>query len=178
VQLTDAYNVLGIRQWATEPEVRAAWSARQQDPQVYQAAEMIRMAGFPAGPQNAPPQQGYVSTNGYPVPPQQPQGGPQYPFPQQQQQPQYAQQPNAQYPFPLAPQQQMAPPPVQLHESKRGGTQILVGAGLLILGIVITSATHSAAVHNGGGSYVVAYGPIVVGVITIFKGIFNLAAGR
>ncbi len=166
--------------WATEPEVRAAWSANQQSQQVYQAAELIRQAGFPSGPQYAPPQQ--PQPYGAPPPYGQPPaaGGPQYPFPQQMQQPQYPpQQPGAApYPFPLAPQQQMAPLPPVAEPSKRGGMQILVGSGLLILGIVITSATHSHAVSNGGGSYVVAYGPIVVGVITIFKGIFNLSMGR
>ncbi len=164
--------------WATEPEVRAAWSANQQSQQVYQAAEMIRQAGFPSGP---PAPQG---PQAYQQPPQlqqqqayAPQGGPQYPFPQQMQQPAPPPPPGANYPFPLAPQQQITPPPPVV-EHKRGGTQILVGAGLLILGIVITSATHSAAVHNGGGTYVVAYGPIAIGVITIFKGIFNLSMGK
>jgi hypothetical protein len=169
--------------WATEPEVRAAWSANQQSQQVYQAAEMIRQAGFPSGPPSPygqPPQ----GAQPYQQPPQlqqqqayPPQGGPQYPFPQQMQQP-GPPQGGAPYPFPLAPQQQMAPQPPVAPQSKRGGMQILVGAGLLLLGIIITSATHSAAVRNGGGSYVVAYGPIVVGVITIFKGIFNLSMGR
>lgn len=194
--------------WATEPEVRAAWEKQQQNPQVYMAAEMIRQAGFPSGPPAAygqqpqpyaqqpqqpqqqayPPQQqayppqpqAYPPQGQQPYPPQggyppAPQGGPQYPFPQQGQPPQ----PGAPaYPFQLSPAQQLPPQPVVTASTNHGGRQILVGVALLVLGIAVTAGTHSAARHAGGGSYVIAYGPIVVGVITIFKGIFNLAMGK
>ena len=164
--------------WATEPEVRAAWERQQQNPQVYMAAEMIRQAGFPSAPPPAYGQQPYAQQ------PQQaqqqayaPQGGPQYPFPPQQ--PAYGQPPQGQpqYPFQLSPAQQLPPQPV-VAPSKVGGKQLAIGCALLLLGIAVTAGTHSAARHAGGGSYVIAYGPIVVGVITIFKGIFNLSMGR
>jgi hypothetical protein len=203
VQLQDAYSVLGIRPWATEAEVRAAYNARVADPQAGMAAEMIRQAGFPPGPPSPYGQQPYGQQQGYPPPPQQgypppPQQGypppqqqgypppPQQGYPQQQgaynpypQQP-YPNQPQPQqgqaYPFPLSPAQQLAPQPV-ITQNKVGGKQIGIGCALLLLGIIVTAGTHSAAVHSGGGTYVVAYGPIIIGVITIFKGIFNLAAG-
>ena len=169
--------------WATEPEVRAAWEQQQQNPQVYMAAEMIRQAGFPSGPPPGYPQ----AAQPYPQQPQQPQqqayaaqpqaGGPQYPFPPQQPYGQPPAQGGPQYPFQLSPAQQLPPQPV-VAPTNHGGRQILVGLGLLILGIAVTAGTHSAARHAGGGSYVIAYGPIVVGVITIFKGIFNLSMGK
>ena len=155
--------------WATEAEVRAAWEKQQNNPQIYQAAEMIRLAGFPSQPPlgYAPAQ----APHGTPAP-----GGPGpvYPFPQQAQAPQ-----QQNYPFPLSPMQQL--PPVassEVHHSSQGGKQILIGIVLLIVGIAITAGTHSAATRNGGGTYMIAYGPIVVGVITLFKGIFNLASGK
>ena len=187
MQLQDAYSVLGIRQWATEPEVRGAWEKQQQNPQVYQAAEMIRQAGFPSGPPGAPGAAGPQ----YPFPPQQMQPQPGYPvgpqpYPQQPQagypigpQPYAAPgQPPPAYPYPLAPQQNQYPPPPVEVATNHGGRQILVGLALLILGIAITAGTHSAASRGGGGTYIVAYGPIVVGVITLFKGIFNLSMGK
>ena len=166
--------------WATEPEVRGAWAQQQQNPQVYMAAEMIRQAGFPSSqppaygqqPQPYPQQPQMAQPQAYPP---QPQGGPQYPFPQQGPPPA----PGAPaYPFQLSPAQQLPPQPVVAASTNHGGRQILVGVALLVLGIAITAGTHSAARHAGGGSYVIAYGPIVVGVITIFKGIFNLAMGK
>lgn len=154
--------------WASEGEVRAAWEKRQQERVVYDAAELIRQHGFPSAP---PP--------GYQMPP------PPQPFPQQaapqfpQQQPYPGQQPpgGPQYPFPLAPQQQLPPQPVVQH-SPQGLKQLLIGLALLILGIAITAGTHSAASRSGGGTYVVAYGPIVFGAITMFKGLFNLMQGK
>ena len=53
-------------------------------------------------------------------------------------------------------------------------TQMLVGGGLILLGVVITAVTHDAAVRSGGGTYVVAYGPIVFGVIRFFQGLFGV----
>jgi len=217
VQLQDAYSVLGIRPWASEAEVRAAYNIRVSDPNAGMAAEMIRQAGFPA----APPPQGYAQPGQYPQgpqgyqqqaqqpqqqaypPPQQPYGQPQaYPPPQGAYPPPpqgaYPPPPNAyppppgayppppgaypppqgqNYPFALSPAQQLPPQPV-VTENKVGGRQLAIGCGLLLLGIIITAGTHGAAVRNGGGTYVVAYGPIIIGVITIFKGIFNMSMGK
>jgi hypothetical protein len=50
---------------------------------------------------------------------------------------------------------------------------IVFGLLLLVVGIVITSVTYSSASQQGG-TYVVAYGPIVIGVIKLFRGLFRL----
>ena len=52
-------------------------------------------------------------------------------------------------------------------------TDIVVGLLLLIVGIAITSATYSSA-STQGGTYIVAYGPIIFGVIRLFRGLFRL----
>lgn len=57
----------------------------------------------------------------------------------------------------------------------KGVKMIVGGLALILLGAIITGATHEAAVSNGGGTYFIAYGPIVVGVMTMFRGFFNLA---
>ena len=57
----------------------------------------------------------------------------------------------------------------------RAHANIIFGVILLVVGIGITAWTHSAAVDNGGGTYVVAYGPIVVGVIKLVRGLALLS---
>jgi hypothetical protein len=48
--------------------------------------------------------------------------------------------------------------------------QLTWGVVLLGIGIVITAATYGSASHSGG-TYIVAYGPMIVGVIKIFRGL-------
>lgn len=48
--------------------------------------------------------------------------------------------------------------------------QLGVGVLLLLVGIVVTAATYANA-SKSGGSYVVAYGAIIVGVIKIIRGV-------
>lgn len=50
-----------------------------------------------------------------------------------------------------------------------GQRDLLIGAGVCLLGIVITVATFSAA--RGGGTYVVAWGAIIFGAIQFFRGL-------
>jgi hypothetical protein len=52
---------------------------------------------------------------------------------------------------------------------------IVLGLVLCVIGIIITAATHEAAVSRGGGRYVIAYGPIIVGGIRFFQGLVMLA---
>ena len=52
----------------------------------------------------------------------------------------------------------------------RARGNIVFGLLLVIIGIAITSITYSS-VSQSGGTYIVAYGPIIVGVIRIFKGL-------
>jgi hypothetical protein len=47
---------------------------------------------------------------------------------------------------------------------KRAIRQLVIGLGIFVVGLVITVATYSAA-SSGGGTYFVAYGPMIVGII-------------
>jgi uncharacterized membrane protein len=58
-------------------------------------------------------------------------------------------------------------------QQSQARTDIVVGLLLLIVGIAITSATYSSASQQGG-TYIVAYGPIIFGVIRLFRGLFRL----
>ncbi len=198
MHLADAYRLLGLSSGAPEPDVRHAHDQHQwqwhgdrhnQNPQASQyayarraelavALDMIHRAGFPDA--NGVPRMGsYGSAPApYVAPPPAPAQYPPQPAPQPAYQPQQgvevAWQPHH-GPLPMP----AAPPPMpadaaRAHKRSHGTTQMLVGGGLVILGIVITSVTHGAAVSNGGGTYVVAYGPIVFGVIRFFQGLFNV----
>lgn len=50
---------------------------------------------------------------------------------------------------------------------------IVFGIILLVIGIGITAVTHDHASREGG-TYVVAYGPIVVGFIKLMRGFMRL----
>ncbi len=58
---------------------------------------------------------------------------------------------------------------------KQGGRELAIGAVLLIIGIVITAGTYNA-VKDSGGHYIMAYGPIAVGVINIIRGLYHLSS--
>jgi hypothetical protein len=49
-------------------------------------------------------------------------------------------------------------------------SQLAWGAVLLGIGIVVTVATYGSA-SQSGGTYIIAYGPMIVGVIKIFRGL-------
>lgn len=53
--------------------------------------------------------------------------------------------------------------------------EIIFGIILLVIGIAITVVTHDHASRQGG-TYVVAYGPIVVGVIKLFRGLARMGS--
>jgi hypothetical protein len=46
----------------------------------------------------------------------------------------------------------------------------VLGAILLVIGIAITAITHDAAAGEGS-TYVIAYGPVLVGSIQIMRGL-------
>ena len=48
---------------------------------------------------------------------------------------------------------------------------IIMGVVWLGIGIAITAATQSMAESAGGGTYVIAYGPMVAGIIYLLKGL-------
>lgn len=69
---------------------------------------------------------------------------------------------------------QGAPSPYQRmqHERNPGHSTPLVWIGVLLLagGLLITVLTYGAA-SQGGGRYIVAYGPIIGGIVCIFRGL-------
>ncbi|MBL0220147.1 MAG: hypothetical protein IPQ07_40545 [Myxococcales bacterium] len=60
----------------------------------------------------------------------------------------------------------------QYQDRRSGGINgdIILGIILIVVGIAITAITHDHASQKGG-TYVVAFGPIVVGVIRLFRGL-------
>lgn len=55
-----------------------------------------------------------------------------------------------------------------------GSSDVLIGLGLIVLGLIITGVTYFAASNSPtGGRYVITTGLFVVGVIRVFKGMAN-----
>lgn len=55
---------------------------------------------------------------------------------------------------------------------KRGRTRMAIGGVLAVIGAVVTIATYSAASSSSsGGTYLVAWGPMVFGVILFIQGL-------
>jgi hypothetical protein len=129
---------------------------------------------------------------------EQPYGQQQYgPPPYGQQQPQYGQpgygqQPGAPYgqPQPGGPYGQPQPGPVGMGPMgtgglsgvvrRRGTRQVITGSVVFAIGLVITIFTYShASSSQTGGTYFVAWGPMIVGIIGIIRGVMALSrAGR
>jgi hypothetical protein len=62
---------------------------------------------------------------------------------------------------------------------KRGMRQIVIGAVIFVIGLVITVATYgSASSSPAGGTYVVAYGPMILGVVYVIRGISVIARAQ
>jgi hypothetical protein len=62
---------------------------------------------------------------------------------------------------------------------KRGMRQIMIGAVVFVIGLVITVATYSSASSSpAGGTYVVAYGPMILGVVYVIRGISVIARAQ
>ena len=59
-----------------------------------------------------------------------------------------------------------------------GLTNMAVGAGLCILGIAITAGTYaSASSGQGGGIYLIMWGPMLFGGWRFLKGLFQVITG-
>jgi hypothetical protein len=58
---------------------------------------------------------------------------------------------------------------------KSGKTTILIGAGMLGVGTLITAGTYSVA--SGGGHYVITSGLFLVGAWLVIKGLWRSVAG-
>jgi hypothetical protein len=62
---------------------------------------------------------------------------------------------------------------------KRGMRQIAIGAVVFVIGLVITIATYSSASSSpSGGTYVLAYGPMILGVMYAIRGIVTVAQAQ
>jgi hypothetical protein len=62
------------------------------------------------------------------------------------------------------------------HRRSASNRGIVVGLILIVVGIVITAVTYaSASASQTGGTYIVAYGPIAGGVISLFRGLASKA---
>jgi hypothetical protein len=124
---------------------------------------------------------------------QQQHGQPPYGQPQPQYgQPGYGQQPGAPYgpPQPGGPYGQPQPGPVGMGPMgmgglagvvrRRGMRQVITGSVVFAIGLVITIVTYSHASTPGtSGTYFVAWGPMIVGIIAIIRGVMALSrAGR
>lgn len=56
-----------------------------------------------------------------------------------------------------------------------GPANMAIGAGIFLVGIIVTAATWSVA--SGGGRYVIAYGAIGVGLVQFCIGLMGLLSG-
>ena len=56
----------------------------------------------------------------------------------------------------------------------------LVGFGIVsfALGLVVTIVTYSAANNAGGGVYIVAWGPMLYGVVSVVRGAMLISKSR
>ena len=48
---------------------------------------------------------------------------------------------------------------------------IVIGIIMLGLGLAITVGTESLAASSGGGTYIIAYGPMIGGIVLLLKGL-------
>ncbi len=56
----------------------------------------------------------------------------------------------------------------------RGLVEVATGVALVLFGIIATLVTYDEAVGAGGGTYLVVYGPIVAGLISVVRGVIDL----
>ncbi|MGH3168236.1 MAG: hypothetical protein ACRDN0_20430 [Trebonia sp.] len=54
---------------------------------------------------------------------------------------------------------------------RRGKSLILTGVVIFAIGLVITIGTYAFASSRGGGTYILSWGPMAIGVIAIVRGI-------
>jgi hypothetical protein len=63
---------------------------------------------------------------------------------------------------------------------RRGRRQVITGSILFVVGLLITIGTLGHAESSaGGGTYIVAWGPMIFGIIAIIRGLLSMSrAGR
>lgn len=72
--------------------------------------------------------------------------------------------------------QRQAPRPSE-DVRNRGRRDMLYGTAWFVLGLVVTVATYELARQQGGGSYMIAYGAMVWGVIQFIRGVDRSRSG-
>jgi uncharacterized membrane protein len=81
-------------------------------------------------------------------------------------------------PSPLQPSPEMLAMQAQ-RARKQGIAAIVIGVALLVIGVAVTVATYaSASASSTGGTYIVAWGPIVFGPIAAIRGFVTLARAQ
>jgi hypothetical protein len=60
---------------------------------------------------------------------------------------------------------------------RRGKSLIIYGAIFFIIGLVITIGTYATA-DNGGGTYIISWGPMVGGLVAMIRGAYDLTVDR
>lgn len=127
------------------------------------------MTNFGSPQYGPPPQQPgppYPPQPQYGPPPQQ-WAAPAQPFPQPHEQHQYGHQyGRQQVPWGVGPPQQQYDARAQ--DRKAAVKQMVIGAVVALVGLIITIVTYRAA--SGGGHYVVAWGPAIFGLIAVVRG--------
>jgi hypothetical protein len=59
----------------------------------------------------------------------------------------------------------------------RGWPQVYYGLVIFGIGLAITLVTRATA-NRGGGTYIITWGPMVVGVISVVRGLSHVASSR
>jgi hypothetical protein len=68
---------------------------------------------------------------------------------------------------------------VSLAIRKRAMRQIVAGFTVLVVGAVVTAVTYHLASNNpSGGTYLVLWGPMAIGALTVFRGFRALVSSR
>ncbi len=61
---------------------------------------------------------------------------------------------------------------------RRGKRLVGFGIAWFALGLVVTIVTYSAANNAGGGVYIVAWGPMLYGVVSVVRGAMLISKSR
>jgi hypothetical protein len=123
------------------------------------------------GQQPDPAGYGQPSSPGYNQPPSQGYSQPPGPGYSQQPGPEYGQPSNPYVAPGYGTPNQMPSGSLAGVVRKRAMKQVAVGAAIFLVGLVITVATYSNASSSGGGTYFVAWGPMILGVIWVIRGL-------
>lgn len=69
----------------------------------------------------------------------------------------------------------IGPPKPPLSRKEQAKKDMLSGAGIFVLGLIVTIASFATASSGSGGYYLLCWGPVIFGAIQFFKGLANYA---